>query len=75
MVQEIADDKEGINIKAALCLGFATFLQSEEFTWDTWSPDSHRLHLSHKHVVFQQDGSVTLTLPVEIWRQWYARDL
>ena len=63
MVQEVASDEEGVNVKAALCVGFAAFLRSGEFTWDTWSPESHRLHLSRKHVVFQQNGSVTLTLP------------
>jgi len=63
MLPEITLDEEGVNLKAALCTGFAAFLRSGEFTWDTWSPDSHRLHLSREHVVFELDGSVTLTLP------------
>jgi hypothetical protein len=63
MVCEIPDTEEGINIKAALCVGFAAFLRSGEFTWNTWSSASHRLQLSRKHVVFEADGSITLTLP------------
>ena len=35
MVNEIRLDEEGINIKSALCLAFAVFLRSGEFTWDT----------------------------------------
>jgi hypothetical protein len=45
-------------------VGFAAFLRSGEFTWDTWRPDSHRTYLSHKHVVFRSDGSVILTPPL-----------
>jgi hypothetical protein len=63
MVAEIADDKEGLNVKAALCVGFAAFLRSGEFTWTTWTSASHRLHLSRKHVTFEPDGSVALILP------------
>jgi hypothetical protein len=63
MVAEINDDEEGLNVKAALCVGFAAFLRSGEFTWTTWTSASHRLHLSRKHVTFEPDGSVTLILP------------
>ena len=71
MVREIIDD-EGVNVKAALCVGFATFLRCGELTWDTWCPDSPRLHLSRKHVVFQPDGSVILTLPASKVDQFHV---
>jgi hypothetical protein len=60
---ETVNNEEGINAKAALCVGFAAILRSGEFTWDTWFPDSHHTCLSRKHVVFKSDGSVILTLP------------
>jgi hypothetical protein len=50
MVAEVTDDEEGVNVKAALCVGFAAFLRSGEFTWTTWTSASHRLHLSCKHI-------------------------
>src|SRR5579859_1300766 len=46
MVNEISDTEEGLNVKAALCVGFAAFLRSGEFTWNTWAPDSHCRQLS-----------------------------
>src|SRR5436190_11500369 len=62
MVNEIRNNKEGINVKAALCVGFAAFLPSGEFTWNTWSSGSHCFLLSYQHVAFHST-SVTLTLP------------
>jgi hypothetical protein len=62
MVREINDDEEGLNVKSALCVAFAAFLRSGDFTWETWSPISHILHLARKHVVFHP-SSVMLTLP------------
>ena len=60
----IPDVYDGINIRAALCTGFAAFLRSGEFTWDTWNPEvSSKRQLARKHVQFNRDGSVTLTLP------------
>src|SRR6266516_383958 len=62
MLSEIGDDEEGVNIKAALCVGFAAFLRSGELTWNTWAPNSHHFLLSRGHVAFNST-SVTLTLP------------
>ena len=61
MVNEIRLDEEGINVKSALCVAFAGFLRSGEFTWDTWSEQHHASHLSRKYVSFATD-SITLTL-------------
>ena len=47
-----------------MCTGFAAFLRSGEFTWDAWNPElSSRRQLARKHIQFNSDGSVTLTLP------------
>jgi hypothetical protein len=52
-------DHDSINLKAALCVAFAGFLRSGEFTWDTTSG----VYLARHHVVFNSNNSVTLTLP------------
>ena len=72
MVHEITDSEGGVNVNAALYVGFATFLRCGELTWNTWSPDSHRLHLSRKHVIFQPRGSVILTLPASKVDQFHV---
>ena len=65
IVNEVRVDEEGINVKAALCVAFAAFLRSGEFTWDSpWIENSHESNLSRKHVGFNSNNSITLTLPV-----------
>jgi hypothetical protein len=71
MVHEINHDEEGVNVRAAFCVAFAAFLRSGDFTWDTWSPDSHLFHLSREHVVFHPT-SVTLTLPASKMDQFHV---
>ena len=39
VVNEIRDDYDGINLKAALCVAFAGFLRSGESTWDNSARD------------------------------------
>lgn len=64
VIRETRDDFNGINVRSALCVAFAAFLRSGEFTWDTWDPTtSPRFALARKHVTFNADGSVTLLLP------------
>jgi len=71
LVNEIHNDEEGVNVKAAFCVAFAAFLRSGDITWDTWSPDSHLSHLSRKHVAFHP-SSVTLSLPASKTDQFRA---
>jgi hypothetical protein len=63
IIREINNDGNGLNIKAALCVAFAGFLRSGEFTWETWDCLSSQSHLARKHVTFNANGSVTLVLP------------
>ena len=54
---------DDINIRAAFCVAFAAFLRIAEFTWPTWTPQSHLVQLSRGSVVFTANGNVILTLP------------
>ena len=64
IIHGISNDYNGINVKAALCVAFAAFLRSGEFTWETWDPStSPRFALARQHVTFNKDGSATLFLP------------
>ena len=64
IINELDNDEEGLNVKSALCVAFAAFLRSGEFTWDSWSPEHHKSHLARKHIAFNPaTNSMTLTLP------------
>jgi len=39
ILPRIPNNHDGVNIRAALCIGFAGFLRSGEFTWDSWNPE------------------------------------
>src|SRR5205814_4901997 len=36
IIQYLPRNLNGLNIKAALCVAFAGFLRTGEFTWDSW---------------------------------------
>ena len=63
VLNEVTNDEEGINVKTALCVAFAAFLRSGEFTWDTWTAEHHQFYLARTHIQFNSNDSVTLTLP------------
>jgi integrase len=63
ILNEITNDEEGVNVKMVLCVAFAIFLRSGEFTWDTWGVQDHQFLLARTHVQFNSNYSVTLTLP------------
>jgi len=62
ITRETRNDFDGLNVKTALCVAFAGFLRSGEFTWETWDATSSAHHLARQHVEFI-NGSVNLTLP------------
>ena len=62
IVNEVRNDEEGINVKIALSVAFAVFLQSGEFMWDSWTVQHHQFHLAHNHIQFNSDF-VMLTIP------------
>ena len=54
---------DGLNLKAAICVAFAGFLRSGEFTWDTLDSSSSQFQVARKHITFNMNGSITLMLP------------
>jgi len=63
ILPQLRSTEQDINVKAALCVAFAAFLRCGEFTWDTWSSTHHLVFLARRHVKFNLNNSVTLTLP------------
>jgi hypothetical protein len=64
VIHQAKDDFNDVNIKAAICVAFAAFLRSGEFTWDAWDNSSSSFALARRHIQFTPNGSVSLLLPV-----------
>ena len=62
LVQRCDDSYNGIAIRAAMCIAFAGFLRTGEFTYEKWDTGSHIMMVSRRSIQFGKD-SVTLTLP------------
>ena len=59
IINQIGDDHDGVNLMVALCVVFAGFLRSGEFTWD--KPNDLSC-LARRHVSLERN-SATVTLP------------
>jgi hypothetical protein len=60
-----SNDPDSLNIKAALCVAFAAFLRSGEFTYrNKWNESSPQTCLARRHVTFNPNNSIILILPV-----------
>jgi hypothetical protein len=62
LVAQCDDSYNGTTMRAAICIAFAGFLRTAEFTHQTWNRTSHQSSLSRSSVTFK-DRSVTITLP------------
>jgi len=62
ILQQLPDTYDGVNIKAALCVGFSAFLRAGEFTYDKWEESSPNFCLTRSSVTFE-NGNIILTLP------------
>ena len=63
ILQQIPDIYDGLNSKAALCLGFSAFLHAGEFIYDKWEETSPNFAFTRSSVSFEEDGNLVLILP------------
>lgn len=62
LVNQCGTSFNGITMRTAICVAFAGFLRTGEFTYSSWNSSSHDLLISRGGIQFNK-GSVTLTLP------------
>ena len=62
LVEQCSSSFNDITMRAAICVAFAGFLRTGEFTYSSWNSSSHEFLFSRGSVQFNK-GSVTLTLP------------
>ena len=62
ILPQVPNDHNGINLRAAICVAFAGFLRSGEFTWEVWNATSHHRQLSRGHIQLKAT-SMSLKLP------------
>ena len=67
IVTHLCNTHDDINIRAAFCTTFTAFLRVGEFTWDTWTVQSHLTQLS---IRFTSDGNALLHLPTSKTNQF-----
>ena len=59
IIQYLPQNLNGLNIKAALYVAFARFLQSGEFTWDSWdTTSSWQSQVARKHMYSTGTGQL-----------------
>jgi hypothetical protein len=62
LVAQCNNSFNDVVMRAAICVAFAGFLRTGEFTYDSWNSSSHQSNISRGAITFNH-GSVTLTLP------------
>jgi hypothetical protein len=62
LVAQCGTSFNDITMRTAICVAFAGFLRTGEFTYSSWNSSSHELFISRGDIEFKK-GAVTLTLP------------